>query len=84
MIQTMLLRWKGSLVPREEMEAYTQRLADLLLRGCRIDRVQLYTVARHTRESEAKPITNLQLDRLADLVRHHLPMLEVEVFYKHG
>ncbi len=83
-IQTMFLRWQDTMVPREELEAYTHRLADLLLRGCMIDRVQLYTVARHTRETAAKPIGNAQLDRLADLVRKHLPMLNVEVFYKNG
>ncbi len=83
-IQTMLLRWQGTMVPREELEAYTQRLADLLLRGCMIDRVQLYTVARHTRKAAARPIGNAQLDRLAELVRKRLPMLSVEVFYKSG
>ena len=83
-IQTMFLRWQGMMVPREELEAYTQRLADLLLRGCMIDRVQLYTVARHTRADQARPIGNAQLDRLAQLVRSRLPMLQVDVFYKNG
>ncbi len=79
-IQTMLLRMHGQEMPDAEFAAYAQRLRELVAGGCRIDRVQLYTVARHTAEAWASPLETRDLEARAASLRTALPGVSVEVF----
>jgi len=80
-IQSMFCRIHGQPTPAEEFEAYIDRLRGLLDAGCRIDRVQMYTVARGTAEPYATAMDDAQLNELADRLRMRLSALPVEVFY---
>lgn len=80
-IQSMFCRMHGQPTPAEEFDAYVDRLEHLLDAGCRIDRVQMYTVARQTAESFVSALDDAQLNALADRLRMRLPTLAVEVFY---
>ena len=81
-IQSLFLRFQGRRFPMGEFDAYIGRLRQLLEGGCRIKAVHLYTIARPPKEKTALPLSNLQLDRLADRLRKQIPQLPVEVFYK--
>lgn len=81
-IQSMFLRYQGSAPSAEEIDAYAKRLRELIVRGCRIKSVHLYTVARRTAEATAQPLTDTELDSIADRLR---PLnLKVETFYSPG
>lgn len=80
-IQTMLLRVHGVPTPPGEVEAYVGRVRDLLGAGARILRLDLYTVARPTTESYATPLTDAELDAIADRVARDLPGIAVERYY---
>jgi wyosine [tRNA(Phe)-imidazoG37] synthetase (radical SAM superfamily) len=79
-IQTMLLRMHGQAMPDTEFAAYSDRLSELRVAGCRIDRVQLYTVARHTAETWATPLDAHDLEARAASLRTALPGVTVEIF----
>jgi wyosine [tRNA(Phe)-imidazoG37] synthetase (radical SAM superfamily) len=79
-IQTLFLQWRGQGPGPGEVEAYLDRLRDILAQG-RIQGIQLYTVARPTPEPEARPLPAETMDALALQVRAALPGLPVEVFY---
>lgn len=68
-IQTMFLRYRGEAPAPAEIEAYLGRLRDLVAGGCRIDLVQIYTVARSTAEAEATPLGNAEVDAIVARVR---------------
>lgn len=79
-IQTMLLCMHGQAMPESEWLAYVDRLRALRAGGCRIDRVQLYTVARQTAEAWATALFSGELAARASALRAALPGLEVEMF----
>ena len=79
-IQTLFLEWRGRGPDDAEVDAYLQRLREILAKG-RILGIQLYTVARPTPEPEARPLQAADLDRLAARVMDALPEVPVEVFY---
>lgn len=68
-IQSLFLRLHGAGPPPQEIDAYVARLADLVAGGCRIAKVQVYTVARATAESFATPLEAPVLDGIAARVR---------------
>ncbi len=80
-IQSMFTRIEGRPVDDAEFDAYLGRLADLRTRDCRIRQVQLYTVARAPAESYVSPLTDAELDGLAERFRARLPDLPVNVYY---
>jgi wyosine [tRNA(Phe)-imidazoG37] synthetase (radical SAM superfamily) len=67
-IQTLFMKVHGAPPPREEIEAYGDRLAEVAAVGGRIKLVQLYTVARQTTETYATPLTAGELQSIAHLV----------------
>jgi wyosine [tRNA(Phe)-imidazoG37] synthetase (radical SAM superfamily) len=79
-IQTLFLEWRGQGPGPEELQAYLERLREILAQG-RIQGIQLYTVARPTPEPEARPLSAAVMDDLALRVRAGLPGVPVEVFY---
>jgi len=68
-IQSMFLRYRGEGPSAVEIEAYLQRLRDLIAGGCRISLVQIYTVARATAEAEATPLTIAEVDAITAKVQ---------------
>ena len=79
-IQTLFLEWRGQGPSGPEVDAYLDRLREVLSAGP-IQGIQLYTVARPTPEPEARPLKSQAMDDLAARVRAGLPGLPVEVFY---
>lgn len=80
-IQSMFMRERNRPVSEADFDAYLARLESLRLQGCRIARVQLYTIARQTAEAWATPLKDAELDSLAERFRKRLPDLPAEVIY---
>jgi wyosine [tRNA(Phe)-imidazoG37] synthetase (radical SAM superfamily) len=79
-IQTLWLSLCGAVPANSEIEAYGNNLNHLLESGGQLKTLQLYTVARTPLEQYVSPLTNDELDRIADMVRKRVPVT-VEVFY---
>lgn len=79
-IQSLFLRWQGEPPGAEEIEAYCQRLCDIVQAGGKIRLVQVYTVAREPAEAEAAPLSDAELDDLSKTVRQRTG-LPVETYY---
>jgi len=79
-IQSLWFRLHGELPPDNEFGAYCNRLNALLAAGGRIKKVQLYTIARDPAESCATPLSNEEVDSLAEFLRGQVPVT-VEAFY---
>jgi wyosine [tRNA(Phe)-imidazoG37] synthetase (radical SAM superfamily) len=73
-IQSLFLSVHGQAPSTEEIDAYCQRLNTMLQQGAQLLKLQLYTVARPTPESWARPLTKLQLDTLAQQVAQKVPL----------
>jgi len=80
-IQSLFMNWQGQPISDAEFGAYLERLQELLDDGCRICRVQLYTIARNPAEPSARPLADRQLDDLARRFRGAIPQVPCEVFY---
>jgi wyosine [tRNA(Phe)-imidazoG37] synthetase (radical SAM superfamily) len=79
-IQTMWLRLRGDVPPSGEVEAYCERLNELLQAGARLSTLQLYTVARAPAEAYVAPLADVELDAIAAQVRERVAV-PVEVYY---
>ncbi len=80
-IQSLFMQVHGQPITDAEFDAYLDRLHTLIDSGCRIKFVQLYTTARRTAQPYVTPLTDEQLDHLANQCRASLPSLPVEVYY---
>jgi wyosine [tRNA(Phe)-imidazoG37] synthetase (radical SAM superfamily) len=79
-IQSLFLRLHGVGPDEAEQEAFCDRLNEVVAAGGRIDRVQVYTVARRPAEAFATPLTDAEVDAIAERVRRRTG-LTVEAFY---
>jgi wyosine [tRNA(Phe)-imidazoG37] synthetase (radical SAM superfamily) len=79
-IQTLFSRLHGEPPPPAEIEAYCDRLQEILAAGGRIKLVQIHTIARQPAEAWVAPLANAEIDALADAVRRRTG-LSVAVFY---
>ncbi|NUQ47862.1 MAG: radical SAM protein [Phycisphaerae bacterium] len=79
-IQSLFMRVHGQPPPMTEVDAYCDRLHDIVSRGGVIKLVQLYTIARRTTEPYATPLTNDELDGLAQRVSGQIS-LPIARFY---
>jgi len=77
-IQSLFLRLHGTPPSAQEVAAYCERLVWLLRAGGHIKLVQVYTVARRTREAYVAPLAAAELEQIAAEVRR--AGLPVEVF----
>jgi wyosine [tRNA(Phe)-imidazoG37] synthetase (radical SAM superfamily) len=68
-IQALFMRLHGVPPDETELEAFVDRLNEILHAGGRISRVQVYTVARRPAENFVSALTSEELDRIASLVR---------------
>jgi wyosine [tRNA(Phe)-imidazoG37] synthetase (radical SAM superfamily) len=77
-IQGMFVAMDGAEPPDAEIEAYADRLREIVERGGRIDRVQVYTVARRPADARVEALGEERLERIAERVRAE--GLRVEVY----
>jgi len=68
-IQSLFLEYQGAGPSDAEIEAYIGRLDWLQKQGCRIELVQVYSIARPPAESSAKPLSKERLEVIAAEVR---------------
>lgn len=68
-IQSLFMRIDGAAPPKTEIDAFCDRLREILAAGGRLKLVQIYTVARPPAESFVKPLTDAELETIANKVR---------------
>lgn len=79
-IQSLFMRVNGEMIPDAEIDAYCGRLNELLAAGGQLKGVQLYTIARKPAEPTVAPLSDEELDRVAEMVRARAAV-GVETFY---
>jgi wyosine [tRNA(Phe)-imidazoG37] synthetase (radical SAM superfamily) len=79
-IQSLFFRVDGEPPPPAEIDAYVERLNEILAQGGGLKALQLYTIARAPAEASATPLTNAELDAIAAHVRGRVTV-PVEVYY---
>ncbi len=82
-IQSLFVRLRDEPPPRAELDAYCDRLCELLVGGGQIKLVQIHTIARRPAEGFAAPLENSEVDALAELVRQRTG-LAVAAYYGNG
>jgi wyosine [tRNA(Phe)-imidazoG37] synthetase (radical SAM superfamily) len=82
-IQSLFLRMHGKGPAAAELEAYCERLREIVAAGGRIKLVQVHTIARPPAESWATALADAEVDAIADLVRSRTG-LPVAAFYGAG
>ncbi len=79
-IQSLLMRIHGESPSPAELEAYCDRLSEIVAAGGQIKLVQIHTVARKPTEDWVAALSNAEVDAAADLVRCRTG-LTVAAFY---
>ena len=79
-IQSLFMRVNEQPIPEAEVDAYCGRLNGLLAGGGRLKAIQLYTIARKPAEPSVTPLTDAELDHVAEFVRARVPVT-IETFY---
>jgi wyosine [tRNA(Phe)-imidazoG37] synthetase (radical SAM superfamily) len=79
-IQTLFMRIHGQPPAEEEIAAYIDRLNEITKAGGRLKLIQIYTIARPPAESFVAPLTNAEVDAIAQEVTQKTG-LQVERYY---
>jgi wyosine [tRNA(Phe)-imidazoG37] synthetase (radical SAM superfamily) len=79
-IQSLFMRIRGEAPPNGEIEAFCDRLNEIVAAGGHLKCVQVYTVARQPAESFVEPLENAELDAIARKVRERTS-ISTSVFY---
>lgn len=79
-IQSLFMRIQGSSPPAEEIEAYIDRLQEIVAAGGRIKLVQIYTVARRPAEDFVAPLSSSDVDAIATRIEERTS-LNVDRYY---
>jgi wyosine [tRNA(Phe)-imidazoG37] synthetase (radical SAM superfamily) len=79
-IQALFMRIHGAGPTRDEQIAFCDRLCEIIAAGGQLKLIQIYTVARQPAESFVAPLTDAEVDSLAELVRSRTG-LAVAAFY---
>jgi wyosine [tRNA(Phe)-imidazoG37] synthetase (radical SAM superfamily) len=79
-IQGLFLRLEGVAPSQEQIAAYCCRLQEIAHGGGKIQLVQVYTVARAPAEAAATPLTQPELEAIAQRLRAAMPGVTVETF----
>lgn len=69
-IQTLFMKIHGNTMPPDELDAYCDRLTELVRDGGQIREVHAYTVARATPEPFVTRLSGSELESIARVVRH--------------
>jgi wyosine [tRNA(Phe)-imidazoG37] synthetase (radical SAM superfamily) len=80
-IQSLFMKVRGEAPPAAEIDAWCERLADIVAGGGTIRLVQVYTVARPPAESYVAPLEDAEVDAIAAAARRRLPGVAVESYY---
>ncbi|HEV3137284.1 MAG TPA: radical SAM protein [Pirellulales bacterium] len=67
-IQSLFMRIAGEPPSTQELEAFCERLSEITAAGGKLKLIQLYTVARKPAESFVAPLTDAEVDVIAELV----------------
>ena len=67
-IQALFMRVHGNPPPAEELDAFCDRLNEIMSSGGQLKLVQVYTVARPPAESFVAPLSNAEVDAIVQLV----------------
>jgi len=78
-IQSLFMRVEGEGPPNSEINAYCDRLNEIIAAGGQLKTVQVYTVARQPAEHYVTSLSDGQLDAIADQIREQTD-LTAEVF----
>jgi wyosine [tRNA(Phe)-imidazoG37] synthetase (radical SAM superfamily) len=68
-IQSLFMRINGAAPPEDEIDAFCNRLAEIIAAEGQLKLVQVYTVARPPAESFVTPLTDAELEAIAAKVR---------------
>lgn len=79
-VQSLFMRIEGQPPPSAEIEAYCDRLQEIVVAGGRIKQVQIHTVARPPAEAYVAALGDAEVDALAERVRQRTG-LAVAGFY---
>jgi pyruvate-formate lyase-activating enzyme len=79
-IQSLWMKIDGGPPRPAEVQAYCDRLNEIVAAGGRLKGIQIYTIARKPSDPSVAPLPDGELDRLAALVRERVPA-PVDVFY---
>jgi hypothetical protein len=79
-IQAMFMRIHDQPPPAAEVEAFCDRLNEIIQAGGQIKLVQVYTVARVPAESYVAPLSRTEVDQIVETVRRRTK-LAAEAFY---
>jgi wyosine [tRNA(Phe)-imidazoG37] synthetase (radical SAM superfamily) len=79
-IQSMFLGMHDQPPSQEELEAFCERLKEIIQAGGQIKLVQVYTVAREPAETYVSPLSRVEVDQIVELVRQRTG-LAVEPYY---
>lgn len=76
-LQSMFHTWNGQAPPDAEIHAWAGRIEELVSGGGSIQEVQVYTVARAPADSRVGPLTDADLQTIADAIRVLVPRVQV-------
>ena len=79
-LQSLFMRVAGEPPTAEELEAFCDRLTEIVAAGGKIKLVQIYTVARKPTESYVTPLSHAEVDAIAGLVERKTGLV-VKAFY---
>jgi wyosine [tRNA(Phe)-imidazoG37] synthetase (radical SAM superfamily) len=82
-IQALFQRLHGEPPPGDELNAFCERLNEVVRAGGKVKLVQVYTVARVPAESFVSPLANAEVDAIVELVRVRT-RLPAEPYYGPG
>jgi wyosine [tRNA(Phe)-imidazoG37] synthetase (radical SAM superfamily) len=82
-IQSLFMRIDGEPPTQDELLAYCRRLRDITDAGGQLKLIQVYTVARAPAEAFVGPLSDREVDGIAQLVRRETG-LETAAFYETG
>src|SRR5262245_21095986 len=68
-IQSLFMRVAGEPPSRQELEAFCDRLSEIITAGGQLKLVQVYTVARRPAEAYVTPLGDSEVDAIVDLVK---------------
>jgi wyosine [tRNA(Phe)-imidazoG37] synthetase (radical SAM superfamily) len=68
-IQSLFMRVNGQPPARMELEAFCDRLNEIVTAGGKLKLVQIYTIARRPAESFVAPLADAEVDTIVELVR---------------
>ncbi len=78
-LQTCLFNLDGSPPPDAEIDAYSDRVSEIIAAGGTIRSIQLYTVSRPPAQSVVSPLDEYALERIADRIAQRLPDIPLQV-----